>query len=188
MLRFILPITFIFFAVSLYFSYIGPSFDKIEAANVEITSLNETLSKNKGEIEDRLNDLEEQWNSISTDDKEKLYRLVPNKSDFNEAAFINDMNNIASLHNMRLDGVGFSNQSELTSDSSEDSEDAEDFSGNFGVFTMSFNVEGTYHKFIEFLKDIERSEQLIDVNVTSFNSTDTGLYNYGVSLVTYWLN
>ena len=180
MFRFILPTTFIFFAISLYFSYIGPSFNKIEAINTNIASLNETLSFQKKEIDDKLAELNEQLESISLEDEEKLYRLVPQKSDFDEAGFINDMNNIASLHNMRLDGVQFSNQSSIISEG----DDTEDY----GVFNMRFNVEGTYNKFITFMKDIEKSEQLLDVGITSFQSTDTGIYNYGVSLVTYWLN
>ena len=178
MFRFILPITFILFAASLYFSYISPTSNKIEVAKEEIASLNKTLSTQEEKIKERLSELKEQMDSISDKDKEKLYLLVPDKSAFNEAAFINDMNKIASLHSMRLDGVSFSSQLGAVEDSSEE----------YGVFTMSFGVEGTYHKFIEFVKDLERSEQLIDVNVTSFQSTDTGLYNYGVSLVTYWLN
>ena len=184
MFRFILPITLIFFAASLYFSYIGPSFNKIEAANMEIDSLNKTLSTQEEKIKERLDDLEKQWDSISTKDKEKLYRLVPDKNDFNDAAFINDINSIASLHNMRLDGVSLSGQPNATGEAGETSDSLEDY----GVLTMSFGVEGTYNKFIEFMKDIERSEQLIDVSVTSFSSEDTGLYNYRVSLVTYWLN
>ena len=179
MFRFILPITFIFFAASLYFSYISPSFNKIDAINEDIVSFKNTLSKKEGEIDKKLAELEEQTDRIGPEDEEKLNRLVPKKSDFDEAGFVNDVNNIASLHNMRLDGVQFSNQSSVI---------IGDDIKNYGTFKMRFNIEGTYGKFIAFMKDIERNEQLIDVDITSFQSAETDIYNYGVSLVTYWLN
>ena len=180
MFRFILPITFIFFAASLYFSYIGPGFDKIDAINKDISSLNKTLSKQKKDIDKKLAELEKQTDSISPEDEKKLDRLVPQKSDFDEAGFVNDMNNIASLHNVeQLDSVQFSSQLNAATDNNTE---------EYGTFKMRFNVEGTYDEFIAFMKDVERNEQLIDVDITSFQSTDTGIYKYGVSLVTYWLN
>ena len=180
MFKFILPITFIFLAVSLYFSYINPGFDKIDAINKEIVSLNDTLSEKEEEIDKKLAKLKKQMASISSEDEEKLDRLVPQRSDFDEAGFVNDMNNIASLHDMKqLDDVQFSNQSSTVID--------EDFK-DYGTFKVRFNIEGAYDKFIVFLKDIEKNEQLVDVEVTSFQSDETGVYKYGVSLVTYWLN
>ncbi len=180
MFRFILPITFIFFAASLYFSYIGPGFDKIDAVNKEIDSLNGTLSKQKKDIDKRLVELKKQMDSISSEDEEKLNRLVPQKNDFDEAGFVNDINNIASLHNVeQLDSVQFSSQLNVAADDNIES---------YGTFKMRFNIEGTYDEFIAFMKDIEKNEQLIDVDITSFQSTDEGIYDYGVSLITYWLN
>jgi len=179
MFRFILPITFLFFAGSLYFEYIAPSFDKIDSANEEVANLKNTLDTNKQEIEKKIADLEKQMESISPEDEERLNLLVPLKNNFDEAAFISRMNSIAALNNMNLKGVQFSGGPDETL-----KDDVEDY----GVFTMRFNVEGSYSKFIEFMIDIERSEPLLDVDVISFSSADKDDYNYGVSLSTYWLN
>ena len=178
MFKFILPITFIFFAASLYFSYIGPGFNKIDVINKDIDALKDTLSIQKEEVKEKLADLKEQMDSITLEDEEKLDRLVPEKNDFDEARFVYDMNTIAFMHNMRIDKVQFSSQPSTIDSDSRD----------YGTFQMRFNVEGAYDKFIAFMEDIERNEQLIDVNITSFQSKETGIYNYGVSLVTYWLN
>ena len=166
MFRFILPITFIFFAASLYFSYIGPGFNKIDVINKDINILNDTLSIQKKEVKEKLAELKKKMDSISPEDEEKLDRLVPLRDDFDEAGFVYDMNTIAFIHNMRIDDVQFSNQSSAIIDDVRD----------YGIFQMRFNVEGTYDKFIAFMKDIERNEQLLDVNVTSFQSAETGIY------------
>jgi len=179
MFRFILPITFLFFAGSLYFDYISPSFDKIDAVNKEVADLKGTLDTKREKINERIAELEKQMESISPEDEERLNVLVPLKSDFDEAAFISNMNSIASLHNMKLKGVQFSGGPKKT---------LEDSAEAYGSFTMRFNVEGSYSEFIKFMRDIEKSEPLLDVDVISFSSSETDSYNYGVSLATYWLN
>ena len=190
MFKFILPTILLFFSISLYVSYIGPGFDEIGDLNKDIEMASSTLAIQKERIETELAELKSHIDSIDIKDKEKLDRLVPRQDDFNEAGFINDMNNIAIKHSLVIDGVSFSNQSSLigNTDSTGDTDNtAGNRTGDYGTFKMNFGVESTYKEFILFMKDIERNEQLIDVDVTSFSTADTGVYNYSVSLSTYWL-
>ncbi len=186
MIRLILPITLLFFAVSLYFSYFVPSFNKINILNEDINRATNTLNVQKKQIEERLIELKGQINSIDSKDIEKLNRLLPQQEDFNEAEFINEINDIAAKHGMAVEGVQFSsNQSNLAN---------KEINGSieyYGTFKMNFNITGTYRKFVDFMKDIERSEQLTDVDISSFQSNQTeneDSYKYSVSITTYWLN
>ena len=188
MLRFIFPIVLLLFAASLYISYIGPGFDEIKEIKQDIQTASSTLAVRKKEIEDELSKLKSKVDSIDSEDQEKLARLIPQQEDFDEAGFVNDMNNIAIMHKLVIEGVRFSNQ--LTTADGADNDAggvSEDVFGDVGIFSMSFGVESTYDEFILFMNDIEKNEQLIDVDLMSFNTSDTGVYKYEVSLVTYWL-
>lgn len=183
MFRFILPTILLLFAASLYISYISPGFDEIKEIRQDIQTASSTLAVRKEEIEDELTKLKNKVDSISPENKAKLARLIPLQEDFDDAGFVNDMNNIAIRHNLVVDGVQFSSQSVVAADGNISGNAFE----NYGTFKMSFGVESTYKEFILFMYDIEKNEQLIDVDLTSFKTSDTGIYKYEVSLVTYWL-
>ena len=53
--------------------------------------------------------------------------------------------------------------------------------------TVSFSFVSTYDNFRKFMSDIEQSLRIIDVKSVSFQSTDSGIYEYQVSVDTYWL-
>ena len=186
MFRFIFPIILLFFSASLYFDYIVPSSDKIEVLNKDIKKTNIALDTQKGDIEETLAKLKEDKESIDPEKIKKLNRLVPQQSDFDEAVFANDMNNIAIRHGMVINNIQLSNQSSVTKNS-DSADNTDNINGGYGMFKMQFSVESSYKEFIKFMKEIEQNEQLMDVNVTSFQGKDEGDYNYSVALTTYWL-
>ncbi|MBU1246399.1 type 4a pilus biogenesis protein PilO [Patescibacteria group bacterium] len=178
MFRLLLPFILIFFIGSLCFSYIKPGFSQIEDLKQEIKEVRVTLDEKKEEIESALKNLEEIWGKVSLTTKNKLHRLVPTYADFDEAVFINHINNIAKGHGMNINNIQFSNQP------------MDSVKGDYGEFTMSFTVESEYREFRAFLNDLERNEQMLDINDLSFQAKsqdDYGLNSYKLSLVTYWL-
>jgi len=58
----------------------------------------------------------------------------------------------------------------------------------YGTLTLSFSTTASYTTFLAFLHDIEESLRLIDITSVQFNSSDLSqLYDYSVSIKTYWL-
>lgn len=55
--------------------------------------------------------------------------------------------------------------------------------------TLTFTVSTTYDNMIEILKEIESSLRILDVTDLSFSSTDAkdGIYDFNVTLLTYWI-
>lgn len=55
--------------------------------------------------------------------------------------------------------------------------------------TLNFTVSTTYDNMIEILKEIESSLRILDVTELTFSSTDTkdGIYDFNVTVLTYWL-
>jgi len=198
MFRFIFPIILLFFAASLYFDYIKPSALRIEVLSEDIKKMDVALDTQKADIEKALAELKKDKDSIDLKDIEKLDRLVPKQNDFDEAVFVNDMNNIAIKHGMVIKNMQLSNQSSATndtnntenaggSDDTDNADSSDDIKGDYGTFKLQFSVDSTYKEFIKFMKAIERNEQLMDVNITSFQGTDEGDYSYRVALTAYWL-
>jgi hypothetical protein len=58
----------------------------------------------------------------------------------------------------------------------------------YGTLTLSFSTTATYTTFLAFMRDLEKSLRLIDIVSVQFASSDTNqLYDYTVSIKTYWL-
>ncbi len=58
----------------------------------------------------------------------------------------------------------------------------------YGTLTMSFSTTAPYNIFLGFLPRLERSLRVLDVTAISFSSGDSNqLYDYSVTLKTYWL-
>jgi hypothetical protein len=52
---------------------------------------------------------------------------------------------------------------------------------------LTFTVTATYNDFLNLLQDLESNLRLLDITNIAFHSTDTGFYDYTVTLNTYWL-
>ena len=57
----------------------------------------------------------------------------------------------------------------------------------YGRATISFGFISNYQNFMSLLADIERNLRIMDVKNITFQSADSGLYDYQVAVETYWL-
>ena len=58
----------------------------------------------------------------------------------------------------------------------------------YGTLTLSFGTTASYSFFLAFMKDLERSLRIMDITAISFAASETGsLYDYNITLKTYWL-
>ena len=53
--------------------------------------------------------------------------------------------------------------------------------------TVSFDFVSNYENFTRLLTDIERSLRILDIKSISFLAGESGLYEYKISVETYWL-
>jgi len=53
--------------------------------------------------------------------------------------------------------------------------------------TVSFDFVSNYGNFTRLLADIEKSLRIMNIKSISFQTGESGLYNYQVSVETYWL-
>ncbi len=171
----------------LYFGYTKPNVDVIALVKEDTSFATSTLLIKKDEIQMKKEALEKVRESILPEDREKVKKLVPSVDEFDEAAFINDMNNIALNHSMFLRGMSVSGLNTGIEKSEEGEEKSSNTSKQYQVVSMSFNISNTYSGLKKFLKDLEKSEQLLDITTISFGSTsETKESNYNITINAYY--
>src|SRR3989338_4128479 len=53
--------------------------------------------------------------------------------------------------------------------------------------SVSFGVTAPYLQFLSFLQDLEADLRIMDITHLSVTANDTGVYDFGVGIKTYWL-
>lgn len=182
MFRLIIPVLFIFSAIGIYFLSIQPGFAKVSSLQAQQRELEEATVI-AGDITSILSDLSVAVDAISEDDREKLDRLLPTDGEFDAARFINDMNAMTLRRGIVLPSVQFS-----TDESGLAVDIHSEYVTEIGMFTVTYGVYTTYDILIEYLRDLELAEHLIDVYVTGFGAPDEdGGIEVSLDIRTYWL-
>ncbi len=166
-------------AIGLFFGYTNKRYQEIKTAKVEIEDLTKSLKQSKDILTKRA-DLQKRFNAFKATDLKSLDSLLPDYVD--NVKLVLDMNTIAKKHGMDLKAIKVN---ESKSDSTDQINPIKEKNGSISV---SFTVTAPYERFVSFLKDIEKSLRVVDVTSLSFKASDTGVYDYSVTLKTYWLN
>jgi hypothetical protein len=120
--------------------------------------------------------------------KLKLEKILPDTVD--NVRLILDINNIAdnATTNYGIILRGISVSGDLESLSEQNSRVVDRTSKKYGVINLSFSFTAPYGTFKAFMKDLENSLRLVDIKDFTVTGSDVSdVYNYSVSLDTYWL-
>ncbi len=169
----------LFGAIGLFFGYTNGKYTLIKQTRAEIAELQEDFLKSKTIIAKR-DDLKQTYSSFRSADLKALDNIIPDNVD--NIRLIMDMNNIAQRYGLTLKGIVVdSNKKEKSpiDDSSVKKLDSLD---------VSFKLTATYENFVRFLRDLEKSLRIVDVTELTFKSTESGVYDFNVSIRTYWLS
>jgi Tfp pilus assembly protein PilO len=101
-----------------------------------------------------------------------------------------DVNGVAARHGLALKNIKTSANSSASSQSNvPPSARANQINvpNTYDTMTLTFNVSSKYETFIDFLRDLEASLRIMDISRITLNANDTGIYEYGVEVKTYWL-
>ena len=52
---------------------------------------------------------------------------------------------------------------------------------------MKFNIVASYDSFRSFINDLQESLRIVDISNVSFEATESGYYDYEVTIKTYWI-
>lgn len=191
-------------AAALFFFFTKPKLAVLKATQLEVEKLN-VARENAKNLETRINQLIEVKNNISSADLQKIDKMLPNNVenvkliiDFDKMlqAMVEERGTLNLYKSTDVTDTGVKKISienpkitpggllETNFDSS-----------RLGVVSFSFAVTLTYEDFLEFLRRIEYSTRILDVESISFSSatnkntirSQAPLYTFNVTLRTYWL-
>ncbi len=182
----IISIVLIVVAGIIFFMFTNPRFAGIKVLRAEEATYNEALDRSKELIALR-DALLSKYNSISTDDLEKINHVIPDAVD--TVRLIIEINAIASRHNLSLLGIAVGDVDRGSESAQAQPGRLGPESSSHGSVALSFNVLAKYDTFRAFMADLERNLRLIDIKNVSFSeaSVGTGLTSYAVTFDTYWM-
>jgi Tfp pilus assembly protein PilO len=132
------------------------------------------------ELQEIRDSLLSRYNTFSQQDIDRLKKLLPDHVD--NVRLILDIDGIASKYNMRTRNV------KVSEVGSEDSKIIGTNQSFVDSVVLSFSVASTYNNFVLFIKDLESSLRIVDLEGLSFTSAGEGeVFNFNVSIKTYWL-
>lgn len=182
-MRALIPIALVIAAIGLFAGYTNPAFQSTKALAAENASYDAALTTSK-ELKTQRDALLAKRNTFSTDDVQKLSRLLPDNVD--NIRLIIDINNIAARHNLALKDVQLGSVSDS---SATQSTAAVGNSGDpVGSVELGFTVTAKYEDFVAFLTDLEHSLRLMDIEKITFKNSDIGATDYTITIRTYWLH
>lgn len=183
--RNITPIILIILSVGIYFTFTKGQIDKLKEEMAVNASYQTAIDNAKRliSVRDKMNKV---YSSIGEDDKDRLNKLVPDNID--NVRLIIDVNNIALRHGFTLKGVQTTPlDGSKTSSSDRSVAGAVPSNNQYNTMALTFNVTGRYQDFLNFLRDLERSLRILDTTKITLTANESGTYDYGVELRTYWL-
>ncbi len=182
MFRLILPIFLVGIAAGLFFVYTDPTYQRIKATRAQEMEYDQALTKSK-ELLALRNSLIAKRNTFSADDVQKVERVLPDNVD--NIRLILDTETIAQRYNLHVQNIGIKSPQAGRSDRSQLAVGETD--DPVGSVQFSFAVSAKYEDFVRFLKDLERSVRIVDIESISFSIGLGDLADYSVSIKTYWL-
>lgn len=180
----IAPIFLIIAAVGIFYGYTDPHYRgtnipmNIVKLMDERRQYGEAMANSNSLLAER-NKLVEKNNNLSSNDLERLKKLLPDHVD--NARLIIDIDDIASKYGLNIKNL-------KTNNDGANSHDALGPDTNpYGTLVLEFSVTASYDKFRSFIKDLQESLRIVDIVGISFDSTENGFYDYQVTIKTYWI-
>lgn len=192
------PLILIVLAIGIYFTFTRVKIDELASVRVVNAQYKDAI-KNSEELVKVRDSVLDDYNKISPQDRKRLDKLIPNNVD--NVRLIIDIGGIANKHGLTIknvrtsagkdsagsSGAGQQSSSGPSSNPQLPGEFVSDSSGGYNTVTFSFDTSASYQTFLLFLKDLEVSLRILEISKISLKANDTGIYDYGVELKTFWL-
>lgn len=166
-------------SVGLFYTVISPRYEKVQSLKSQETQYKDILANVKA-LSERRDDLAVKFGNVPPNEVARVEKILPSTVDTVNLAM--NFDSIASRYGISIKSIRVA-----------ESEDAgstiiqSDGGKAYDDVTVSFSFTSTYPNFKRFLADIEKSLRLIDVKSVSFTTTVSGIYEFDVSVRTYWL-
>lgn len=172
----ITPLFLLIASAGLFFGYVDGQLALFREKRAELSQYQLALEK-ATELDYRKQKLQEDILQISEADRTRLAKMLPSTVD--SVRLIIELDGIAARYGLSLKNVVVGKV---------ETKQALGSTNPFGVVTVSFDVASGYSTFLNFLRDLERNQRIADVERLAVKTDEkSNIYNYSVTLKTYWL-
>ncbi|HEY4489735.1 MAG TPA: type 4a pilus biogenesis protein PilO [Candidatus Paceibacterota bacterium] len=179
-MRSLLPFLIIALSVGLFYIFINPQYKEIKNIQGQREQYKNAIDKVES-LKKVRDDLLSKYNTLPKENLIKLEKMIP--SNLNTVKLISDIASVGGPYGIAIRGVS-------TRDIADAGEDIAALSQKpYETTSISFKFSATYQNMVSFLRDIERSLQLVDVKTLQFTAKDdiTGINEYDITIQTYWI-
>lgn len=175
-MRGIISITLILAAIGIFIFYTNGVYQNTQVLSAQTSDYGNALNESKNLMSQR-DSLNNQYDQIQQTDLDRIQKMLPDSVD--NVRLIIDINGIANKFGLTIKNlqVGSGDGGTLGPNNNP-----------YGSISLSFTVSSSYSAFQEFLQSLEQSLRLVDITSVTFTSTDkSNIYDFNVTLQTYWL-
>ncbi len=182
MARTIFALILIIASVLGFVLFVSPQYQDIMTLRTEEAQLRDVLA-NSRTLQEKRDQLLKQYNNFSRDEIDRLEKMVPNNAD--NVKLILELQTLASRYGLELQTAALAESEEETRGQRQ----VQVVNRDYGTIGLDLVIRGPYEGFVSFLEDVEKSLRIIDVDALSFRpeGTSTTVFQFNVSLKTYWL-
>lgn len=179
MARSIISLFFLGVAIAVFFAWSKPNFEAVKSLREQQTAFDSVLASSK-QLQKTRDGILSQYNSITQNDLERLNKLLPSR--MKAIKIVIELENITRKHNLLLKNIDVQKPAEKQKAVFGEEKKY------FDEIPITMSVFGRYDLFTSFLKDLEKSLSLIDINNLSFSAGKSDSYEFNISASTYWKN
>lgn len=189
-MRFIIPTILLILSIGSFVGFTNPAFQKVKALKAQAAQYDTALT-NARKLQTQRDTLNTKYRSLPPASVARLEKLLPNTAD--NIRLIIDIQQMAQSYGMSLSTIKFdAGQGTAAASgalSSASSAEVAAASQDYGTFDLTFSTTATYANFQSFIKDVESSLRLTDIQSVDFSAGDQqkGTTVFTVKLRTYWL-
>ncbi len=177
----LVPFALILIAIGVFFGYVKPTWQgEIRTLEDDIATFDRTLAAAES-FTTTLNELKAKKAAIPQADLDRLQAFLPSGVD--NIQLILDLTELAERTDLDIEAF----------DTPEPPAEAEATDTDLGTgaayesLEMTVAAKGTYENFRDFADAIERSLRPLDIVGVTIGRSDTGVYDYQITLRFYWL-
>lgn len=181
-MRLILSILMLLASIAGFAVFIVPHYNTISTLRAQEADY-QTVLTNARKLKEQRNALVKKYNSFDQTKLAQLATMLPTNPE--NMKLILSLQSVASQYGMVLQNVKIEDPS---SDPAGQKPGAQ-ANTELGTLTINFSVAGSYASFTNFVRTIERSLRMIEIQKVSFSASDpkSQNYQYSVAVKTYWL-
>ena len=192
-MRFIIPTILLILSVGSFLMFTNPNYQKVKELRAKAAEY-ETALGNSRKLQEERDTLGTRYRAFPPDQLARLNKLLPDNAD--NIRLIIDIQQMAQSYGMSLSSIKFNpvqtapgTQQPAKELSAATQSDVAQSNQDYGVFDLTFNTTATTANFLKFVKDIESSLRLTDIQSieSTLDESAKGTSTYTVKLRTYWL-